>query len=132
MDQLGTQHSDEMTSERFVSNNARAILGGISIRQDVVVSIAIKPTSAFGYPDRRLMSRGTRRVSKRMDGMIRASAFAQPRLPKRFLRWCRWTTRCGIVLKVAMSRGVFELSRLNSARGCACERRHAFRGSGPA
>jgi chorismate synthase len=45
--QLGTEHSDEMTPEGFLSNNAGGILGGISTGQDIVVSIAIKPTSSI-------------------------------------------------------------------------------------
>src|SRR5882672_5080192 len=47
VEQLGTQHSDEMTPQGFLSNNAGGILGGISTGQDVVVSIAIKPTSSI-------------------------------------------------------------------------------------
>jgi len=50
VEQLGTQHSDEMTPQGFVSNNAGGILGGISTGQDVVVSIAIKPTSSIRLP----------------------------------------------------------------------------------
>lgn len=45
--QQGTQHSDEMTPDGFISNNAGGILGGISTGQDIVVSIAIKPTSSI-------------------------------------------------------------------------------------
>ena len=48
--QLGTEHSDEMSPEGFLSNNAGGILGGISTGQDVVVSIAIKPTSSIRLP----------------------------------------------------------------------------------
>ena len=47
VEQLGTQHSDEMTPAGFLSNNAGGILGGISTGQDIVVSIAIKPTSSI-------------------------------------------------------------------------------------
>ena len=47
VEQLGTEHSDEMTHEGFLSNNAGGILGGISTGQDIVVSIAIKPTSSI-------------------------------------------------------------------------------------
>ena len=47
VEQMGTEHSDEMTPEGFLSNNAGGILGGISTGQDVVVSIAIKPTSSI-------------------------------------------------------------------------------------
>jgi chorismate synthase len=45
--QRGTEHSDEMAPEGFLSNNAGGILGGISTGQDVVVSIAVKPTSSI-------------------------------------------------------------------------------------
>ncbi|MBI3716759.1 MAG: chorismate synthase [Betaproteobacteria bacterium] len=45
--QLGTQHSDEMSPEGFLSNNAGGVLGGISTGQEVLVSIAIKPTSSI-------------------------------------------------------------------------------------
>ena len=45
--QPGTLHSDEMTPQGFASNHAGGILGGISTGQDVVVSIAVKPTSSI-------------------------------------------------------------------------------------
>lgn len=47
VEQLGTEHGDEMTPQGFLSNNAGGILGGISTGQDVVVSIAVKPTSSI-------------------------------------------------------------------------------------
>jgi len=47
IEQLGTQHSDEMSPDGFMSNNAGGVLGGISTGQDVTVSIAIKPTSSI-------------------------------------------------------------------------------------
>jgi chorismate synthase len=47
VEQLGTEHSDEMTPDGFLSNNAGGVLGGISTGQDVTVSIAIKPTSSI-------------------------------------------------------------------------------------
>jgi chorismate synthase len=47
VEQKGTEHSDEMTPEGFVTNNAGGILGGISTGQDVVVHVAIKPTSSI-------------------------------------------------------------------------------------
>src|SRR3954464_1563065 len=50
VEQLGTDHGDEMTPEGFLSNNAGGILGGISTGQDIVVSIAIKPTSSIRLP----------------------------------------------------------------------------------
>lgn len=45
--QMGTEHSDEITPQGFLSNNAGGVLGGISTGQDVTVSIAIKPTSSI-------------------------------------------------------------------------------------
>ena len=48
--QKGTEHRDEMTPEGFLSNNAGGVLGGISSGQDIVVSIALKPTSSIRLP----------------------------------------------------------------------------------
>lgn len=45
--QKGTEHSDEMTPEGFLSNNAGGILGGISTGQPITVNVAIKPTSSI-------------------------------------------------------------------------------------
>ena len=54
VEQLGTEHGDEMTPEGFLSNNAGGILGGISTGQDIVVSVAIKPTSSIRLARRTL------------------------------------------------------------------------------
>ena len=43
---LGSDHSDEMSPEGFLSNNAGGVLGGISTGQDITVSMAIKPTAS--------------------------------------------------------------------------------------
>ncbi|MFP6796984.1 MAG: chorismate synthase [Pseudomonadales bacterium] len=48
--QHGSQHRDEMDKSGFLSNNAGGILGGISSGQDIVVSIALKPTSSLTQP----------------------------------------------------------------------------------
>jgi chorismate synthase len=45
--QKGTEHGDEMTPQGFLSNNAGGVLGGISTGQDIVASIALKPTSSI-------------------------------------------------------------------------------------
>jgi chorismate synthase len=45
--QRGTEHSDEMTPQGFLSNHAGGILGGISTGQDIRVAIAVKPTSSI-------------------------------------------------------------------------------------
>ena len=48
--QLGSQHRDEIRSGGFQSNSAGGILGGISTGQDIVASIALKPTSSITTP----------------------------------------------------------------------------------
>ncbi|MFZ4652373.1 MAG: chorismate synthase [Rubrivivax sp.] len=50
--QRGSQHGDELTPEGFASNHAGGVLGGISTGQDLVVRIAIKPTSSIRTPRR--------------------------------------------------------------------------------
>ncbi|HEU4857749.1 MAG TPA: chorismate synthase [Rhodanobacteraceae bacterium] len=50
--QKGSQHRDEMRLDGFMSNHAGGILGGISSGQDVVASIALKPTSSIPVPGR--------------------------------------------------------------------------------
>jgi chorismate synthase len=47
VEQKGTEHRDEMTPEGFRSNSAGGTLGGISSGQDIVASIAMKPTSSI-------------------------------------------------------------------------------------
>jgi chorismate synthase len=46
----GSQHGDALTPQGFASNHAGGVLGGISTGQDLVVSIAIKPTSSIRLP----------------------------------------------------------------------------------
>jgi chorismate synthase len=50
--QKGTEHRDEITPAGFLSNHAGGVLGGISSGQDVLVSIALKPTSSIRLPGR--------------------------------------------------------------------------------
>jgi chorismate synthase len=50
--QKGSVHRDEMTPEGFLSNHAGGILGGISTGQNIVVSVAFKPTSSLRLPAR--------------------------------------------------------------------------------
>jgi chorismate synthase len=56
--QRGSEHGDELTPEGFLSNNAGGMLGGISSGQDVVVSIALKPTSSIRIPRRSIDKQG--------------------------------------------------------------------------
>ncbi len=48
--QKGTEHRDEMMPEGFLSNHAGGVLGGISSGQDILASIALKPTSSLRLP----------------------------------------------------------------------------------
>jgi chorismate synthase len=50
--QRGSEHRDERTPGGFLSNHAGGTLGGISSGQDVVVSMALKPTSSIVIPGR--------------------------------------------------------------------------------
>lgn len=50
IEQRGSEHRDELTPHGFKSNNAGGILGGISTGQDILVSLALKPTSSITVP----------------------------------------------------------------------------------
>jgi len=52
VEQKGTEHRDEILPEGFLSNNAGGVLGGISTGQDLVASMALKPTSSLHIPGR--------------------------------------------------------------------------------
>jgi chorismate synthase len=52
VNQRGSEHRDELTPGGFLSNHAGGTLGGISSGQDIVVSLAIKPTSSIVIPGR--------------------------------------------------------------------------------
>jgi len=48
--QLGSEHRDELTPAGFRSNHAGGTLGGITSGQDLVVHVALKPTSSIQVP----------------------------------------------------------------------------------
>ena len=50
VEQRGSQHRDELTPTGFRSNHAGGVLGGISSGQQIIVSIALKPTSSITVP----------------------------------------------------------------------------------
>ncbi|VAX10879.1 Chorismate synthase [hydrothermal vent metagenome] len=52
VEQQGTEHRDEITPDGFLSNHAGGVLGGISSGQDILASIALKPTSSLRIPCR--------------------------------------------------------------------------------
>ncbi|TSA15250.1 MAG: chorismate synthase [Betaproteobacteria bacterium] len=56
--QMGSEHSDELTPDGFLTNNAGGILGGISTGQDLLVHLAIKPTSSIRLPRRSINKKG--------------------------------------------------------------------------
>jgi chorismate synthase len=83
--QRGTEHSDEMTPQGYLSNNAGGILGGISTGQDVVVTLAVKPTSSIRL-DRRSIDKAGNPVIVNTHGRhdpcvgIRATPIAESML----------------------------------------------------
>ncbi|MGL5505297.1 MAG: chorismate synthase, partial [Aeromonas veronii] len=58
VEQKGSEHRDEMTPVGFASNHAGGILGGISSGQDIVVSMALKPTSSITVPGKTINTEG--------------------------------------------------------------------------
>ncbi len=46
----GTEHRDQMSPQGFLSNHSGGVSGGISTGQDLLCSIAIKPTSSITTP----------------------------------------------------------------------------------
>jgi chorismate synthase len=83
--QRGSEHSDEMTPNGFLSNNAGGILGGISTGQEIVVTLAVKPTSSIRL-DRRSIDKAGRPVIVNTHGRhdpcvgIRAKPIAEAML----------------------------------------------------
>lgn len=58
IEQKGTQHRDEMTPEGFLSNHSGGVVGGLSSGQDIVVHMALKPTSSITVPGKSIDSDG--------------------------------------------------------------------------
>jgi chorismate synthase len=56
--QKGSEHRDEITPQGFLSNHAGGILGGISSGQDILASIALKPTSSIRLAARTINVQG--------------------------------------------------------------------------
>lgn len=48
--QRGSEHRDELSGKGFSKNDAGGTLGGISSGQDLVASVALKPTSSVAVP----------------------------------------------------------------------------------
>lgn len=58
VEQHGSEHRDELTPSGFKSNHAGGVLGGISSGQDILVSMALKPTSSIRLPGDSIDTRG--------------------------------------------------------------------------
>jgi len=58
IEQKGTEHRDLIKPEGFLSNNAGGILGGISSGQDILASVAFKPTSSLRLPGQTINKEG--------------------------------------------------------------------------
>jgi chorismate synthase len=58
--QKGSEHRDEITPRGFDKNDAGGTLGGISSGQDILASIALKPTSSIAVPGRTVDKAGQR------------------------------------------------------------------------
>jgi len=58
VEQKGSEHRDQITPQGFLSNHAGGILGGISSGQDILVSIALKPTSSIRLAARTISVQG--------------------------------------------------------------------------
>ena len=56
--QRGSEHRDEMSAEGFSKNDAGGTLGGISSGQDILASIALKPTSSVSVPGKTIDKSG--------------------------------------------------------------------------
>jgi len=58
IEQRGSEHRDELFPEGFGSKHAGGVLGGISSGQDVLVSLALKPTSSITQPAKTITTAG--------------------------------------------------------------------------
>ncbi len=57
-EQKGSYHRDVLTPDGFTTNHAGGILGGISSGQDIVVKMALKPTSSITIPGKTINLQG--------------------------------------------------------------------------
>ncbi len=58
VEQRGSQHRDEIGPDGFAKNDAGGTLGGISSGQDLLASIALKPTSSISVPGKTIDKSG--------------------------------------------------------------------------
>ena len=58
IEQKGPDHRDLISPDGFLSNHAGGILGGISSGQDILASVAFKPTSSLRLPGQTINRKG--------------------------------------------------------------------------
>jgi chorismate synthase len=105
VEQRGSEHRDALTPQGFASNHAGGILGGISSGQDIVVSLALKPTSSITLPGETIDVRGEPVqivTTGRHDPCvgIRATPIAEAMLALVLMDHClRFRAQCGDVVR---------------------------------
>ena len=103
--QRGSEHRDEITPQGFKSNHAGGVLGGISSGQDIVVSLALKPTSSITLPGATIDVRGNATeviTTGRHDPCvgIRATPIAEAMLALVLMdHYLRFRAQCGDVVR---------------------------------
>jgi chorismate synthase len=104
VEQRGSEHRDLMTPTGFRSNHAGGVLGGISSGQQIVVSIALKPTSSITLPGETIDVHGARTeivTTGRHDPCvgIRATPIAEAMLALVLMdHYLRHRAQCGDVV----------------------------------
>jgi chorismate synthase len=104
VEQRGSEHRDELTPNGFKSNHAGGVLGGISSGQEIIVSLALKPTSSITIPGDTIDVRGTPTTiatTGRHDPCVglRATPIAEAMLALVLMdHWLRHRAQCGDVV----------------------------------
>jgi len=104
--QRGSEHRDELTPRGFKSNHAGGVLGGISSGQDIVVSLALKPTSSITLPGATIDIHGNPTevvTTGRHDPCVgvRATPIAEAMLALVLMdHYLRYRAQCGDVVRV--------------------------------
>src|SRR6195256_2666350 len=106
VEQRGSEHRDALTPQGFTSNHAGGVLGGISSGQDIVVSLALKPTSSITLPGKTIDIHGdpTQVVTTgRHDPCVgvRATPIAEAMLALVLMdHYLRFRAQCGDVVRI--------------------------------
>lgn len=58
INQKGSEHRDTLTPNGFETNHAGGVLGGISTGQELIVHMALKPTSSISVPGKTINKQG--------------------------------------------------------------------------